>query len=310
MIQAQLVYFTSEQTIAKLLLPPHGANIGRASGCTVLTQDAKVSQKHAALTWRTSAWHVEDLGSTNGTTVNGTRISGPMPLRHMDVIRCGSLLIRFMIVAGADQVTIGSGGGACGEAGDGEFTALREELTRLKKEQEQAQDALEQESKELAGANGENRALRQALERLRSEHASLRREHGVLQAALEKSETLLRESSAESDLRRQQAAGLCDELRVLQAELGTQAESRHQAERESLRFKERVNLLEDSLRDMSAARDEALLCANQRQSQIDALQLVLADVSRQRDQLQVEVRQRAADLAQLRVERDRGWAPL
>lgn len=58
--------------------------------------DAGVSRRHAILSFRNGTYRVEDLGSANGTFVNGQQIE-PMratPVRPGDEIMCGTLLLR------------------------------------------------------------------------------------------------------------------------------------------------------------------------------------------------------------------------
>jgi pSer/pThr/pTyr-binding forkhead associated (FHA) protein len=64
--------------------------IGRAAGCAVpLTSDNFVSQVHARIFRRGKEYRVEDLGSTNGTMVNGRRMNGAVPLRRGDHLQVG-----------------------------------------------------------------------------------------------------------------------------------------------------------------------------------------------------------------------------
>lgn len=49
--------------------------LGRAVDCEVVLDDLTVSRRHARLLFRDGAWVLNDLGSTNGTTVNGTRVT-------------------------------------------------------------------------------------------------------------------------------------------------------------------------------------------------------------------------------------------
>ena len=65
------------------------ATIGR-EGCDVVLPDPEVSRRHAALRATASGPAVEDLGSSNGTFVNGERVSGTRPLSHGDVVRFGN----------------------------------------------------------------------------------------------------------------------------------------------------------------------------------------------------------------------------
>jgi pSer/pThr/pTyr-binding forkhead associated (FHA) protein len=48
--------------------------LGRSSSCQLVFDDDTVSRRHAALVCRDGAWHVVDLGSSNGTYVNGRRV--------------------------------------------------------------------------------------------------------------------------------------------------------------------------------------------------------------------------------------------
>lgn len=50
------------------------ATIGRASGCSVVIDDPRVSKLHARLNLTGGRWVVEDLDSTNGTLLNGNRL--------------------------------------------------------------------------------------------------------------------------------------------------------------------------------------------------------------------------------------------
>jgi putative nucleotidyltransferase with HDIG domain len=66
--------------------------IGRLTSLEVVIDDSSVSRRHAEIRATPNGWRVRDLGSTNGTFVNGTRLSaGEWPLRSHDVIRCGNI---------------------------------------------------------------------------------------------------------------------------------------------------------------------------------------------------------------------------
>jgi hypothetical protein len=64
--------------------------VGRGGGCQiVLPDDTFVSQVHARLFQRDGHTFVEDLGSRNGTYVNGQRIDAPTRLRRGDRVQFG-----------------------------------------------------------------------------------------------------------------------------------------------------------------------------------------------------------------------------
>lgn len=68
--------------------PVHGATvtIGRLPDNQIMVDDPMVSRHHARLTWRGNGYSVEDLGSANGTWVNGRRISQPTSLGPGDTL--------------------------------------------------------------------------------------------------------------------------------------------------------------------------------------------------------------------------------
>ena len=75
-------------------VPGTEAVIGRQSENLPLT-DGTVSRQHARLSQRDSNWYIEDLGSVNGTYLNGVRVNRPVRLHLGDQIRCGTTLLVF-----------------------------------------------------------------------------------------------------------------------------------------------------------------------------------------------------------------------
>jgi hypothetical protein len=64
--------------------------VGRGGGCAlVLSDDTYVSQLHARLFQQNGEGYVEDLGSTNGTYVNGKQITGVTRLKRGDQVQFG-----------------------------------------------------------------------------------------------------------------------------------------------------------------------------------------------------------------------------
>jgi hypothetical protein len=67
--------------------------VGRAAGCHITVDDTYVSQLHARVFQRNGQLMVEDLGSTNGTYLNGTKVSGPMVMRRGDKLKVGNTVL-------------------------------------------------------------------------------------------------------------------------------------------------------------------------------------------------------------------------
>ncbi len=62
-------------------------------------RDLDVSSRHAEFAWKGSAWSLRDLGSTNGTFVNGQRVTGPVQLQPGDAIVFGGAGPRLDVLA-------------------------------------------------------------------------------------------------------------------------------------------------------------------------------------------------------------------
>ena len=64
--------------------------IGREPSNTLQIDSPGVSRKHARLNLKNQQHWLEDLGSSNGTFINGERISDPRPLQNGDFIGAAS----------------------------------------------------------------------------------------------------------------------------------------------------------------------------------------------------------------------------
>lgn len=71
--------------------------IGRMPGCSLVIEDPRVSRNHAAVVVIDGIAYIRDLGSTNGTFVNGQRVTKETPLRSGDDIKVGGSEIAYLI---------------------------------------------------------------------------------------------------------------------------------------------------------------------------------------------------------------------
>lgn len=69
--------------------------IGRHPESTIRLNDHFVSGRHARIDHDATGWSVTDLGATNGTFVNGERISGTVPIVSGDLLRFGRIQLTF-----------------------------------------------------------------------------------------------------------------------------------------------------------------------------------------------------------------------
>jgi hypothetical protein len=68
--------------------------IGRGADCQLILDDDYVSTRHARVVAGDSGLYIEDLGSTNGTYVNGMRISAPTTITLSDTVRIGKTVLK------------------------------------------------------------------------------------------------------------------------------------------------------------------------------------------------------------------------
>jgi MoxR-like ATPase len=91
---AQILFMNGSSTGASIDLSAEGTQLGRAAGCTLIP-DLQVSSFHCRIQLKDSAWTLSDLGSSNGTFLNGARITSA-PLADGDILRIGDTELRFI----------------------------------------------------------------------------------------------------------------------------------------------------------------------------------------------------------------------
>jgi S1-C subfamily serine protease len=106
--------------------------IGRDEACNLVLDDGKVSRRHAYLQEVDGRVEVGDLGSSNGTFVNGRRIERPVTLAAGDSLRIGASTMRIELADGA--AATGAAVGAAGAAAaSGEKAATPDDRSRIRR---------------------------------------------------------------------------------------------------------------------------------------------------------------------------------
>jgi len=90
-----LIVRTGVDAGARLVLDGRRVTAGRGTGCDLIVRDTTVSREHAAFVLRGDVWWVLDLGSTNGTRVNGLR-AAEHPVTPGDRIELGDVVVELV----------------------------------------------------------------------------------------------------------------------------------------------------------------------------------------------------------------------
>jgi hypothetical protein len=88
------VHFPFQPTRSFLIEGDAATVIGRESDCDLVLDDDRVSRRHARLSFEDGAWWLADLGSKNGTSLQGVPVDEASPCRD-GWISFGGLLARF-----------------------------------------------------------------------------------------------------------------------------------------------------------------------------------------------------------------------
>ncbi len=91
--------------------------LGRSSQNDVAIPDPSLSRHHARITMKEGIPHLEDLGSLNGTFINGERITLPHPLGETDAVQLGQVTVSLGSAALGPRVHIGADTNASSSAG-------------------------------------------------------------------------------------------------------------------------------------------------------------------------------------------------
>ncbi len=88
-----LEWLDKDGGLARLAVDPtmEAVTIGRSPAATIHSKETSVSRNHARIGWEPAGYYIKDLGSSNGSFINGERVQRGT-LREGDVARCGEVL--------------------------------------------------------------------------------------------------------------------------------------------------------------------------------------------------------------------------
>lgn len=90
-------------------LDPPGRVVGRAAPADIVIDDPAISRRHCRLAPAGGAILVEDLGSTNGTLVDGVRLGMPTVLAHGALLALGTVRLRYETLTAAEAEALAAG---------------------------------------------------------------------------------------------------------------------------------------------------------------------------------------------------------
>lgn len=101
---------------AHQLVPGRNLGIGRASNNFIVLRDDGASRSHAEVYWADGQWNIQDLGSLNGTRVNGRKIEKGTPLAPGDSVAIGQTELVFFADLGSIRTEQGDDANKAGFA--------------------------------------------------------------------------------------------------------------------------------------------------------------------------------------------------
>jgi ABC transport system ATP-binding/permease protein len=102
----RLIMKAGPSTGETFLLEKDEAIIGRATGSDIFIDSPGISRRHAVISRVINEYQLEDAGSSNGSFINGHRITKAQILRSGDVIRLGGTVVLEFISAEADATLV------------------------------------------------------------------------------------------------------------------------------------------------------------------------------------------------------------
>ena len=101
-MRAHLIQVAEDGAVASIPVPTRGLEIGRDANADLRIESDRVSRRHARILGRSGRHLLSDLGSANGTFLNGQRVQQPVVLNHGDEVDLAGE-VSFVYQAGSDR---------------------------------------------------------------------------------------------------------------------------------------------------------------------------------------------------------------
>lgn len=95
-------YYLKHQNVVHMLRSRETL-VGRSEHCAIVLAHSKVSRMHSVFRLDDDGVELVDLGSMNGTRVNGQRLRGPRRLEHGDLVQIGAEVFEFSAESGSAE---------------------------------------------------------------------------------------------------------------------------------------------------------------------------------------------------------------
>lgn len=247
---AKLLYRDAQGRDAAADIPEVGGFLGRAVECLVRTDDAMVSRRNCKISPSSGRWMVEDLGSANGTYIttgaNPERRIQRDYLTHGDIIRCGSLQVRFVEVADAPAQPVRQ---SMSQAPAGASLSSKPAAPVEAEEPKATVQAPTEKPAEPDGVKLSNEQLTKLQEDLKK-----------INADLEAAAKATQEAQTERDQAVTKLENMETEVKRLRADLGTTKEALEKVSRQAKKDKDELTaetkVTEELRQDLKSLRDQ------------------------------------------------------
>jgi pSer/pThr/pTyr-binding forkhead associated (FHA) protein len=289
--------------------------VGRAPDCAIRSDDAMVSRRHSRIKRDGPGYWIEDLDSSNGTKVNGTRVQKHQ-LKNDDAVICGSLTLLYIedALPVPPPAALAPAAGSTPPAPPGhevEMQKLRDSVESLRLELDEARDQREKEVAENMRLRAEHLRFKQRLEDaeklLGDAHKAVEEHQRIiedLRPEIEKAIADRDQAAMDLSQAKQKVASLDRQLERLQEEAS-------KADTELKRHKK-------TIADLNAAKEDGFKKLNEQVAELEQVRQVVREQELMLEQRRVGLINleetvkdlrgksdlRTRETAQLRAERD------